>query len=99
MYKTRNTGMRNGMRGTRGIGGMLYSGECGQTFLGMSSNIPRNVVKHSGECRQIFWGVSPYIPGNVAKYSGECPRKIQRIFENNMWHAVKHFVESMKGFG
>ena len=47
--------MGNGMRGTRGIGGMLYS--------------------------------------------GECPRKIQRIFENNLRHVVKHFVESMKGFG
>ena len=32
-------------------------------------------------------------------YSGECPRKTQRIFEDNLWHVVKHFVESMKGFG
>ena len=43
--------------------------------------------------------MSSNIPGNVTKYSGECPRKIQGIFENNMWHAVKHSVESMKGFG
>ena len=107
MYKTRNTGTGNGMRGTRGIGGMLYSGECGQTFRGMPSKIPRNVAKHSGECPQIFRGmysniprnVLTNIPGNVAKYFGECPQKIQRIFENNMWHAVKHSVESMKGFG
>ena len=35
MYKTRNTGMGNRMRGTQGIEGMLYSGECPQTFLGM----------------------------------------------------------------
>ena len=27
MYKTRNTGTENGMQGTRGMGGMLYSGE------------------------------------------------------------------------
>ena len=27
MYKTRNTGTGNGMRGTRGMGGMLHSGE------------------------------------------------------------------------
>ena len=27
MYKTRNAETGNGMRGTRGIGGMLYSGE------------------------------------------------------------------------
>ena len=50
MYKTRNTGTGNGMRRTRGIGGMLYSGECSQTFRGMTSNIPGNVAKHSGEC-------------------------------------------------
>ena len=37
MYKTRNTGTGNGMRGTREMGGMLYSGECRQTFPGMLS--------------------------------------------------------------
>ena len=46
MYKTRNTGTGNGMRG---MGGMLYSGECRQTFRGVSSNIPGNVAKDSGE--------------------------------------------------
>ena len=59
MYKTRNTGTGNGMRGTRGMRGMLYSG---------------NVAKHSGECRKTFRGMFPNIPGNVAKYSGECPQ-------------------------
>ena len=43
MYKTRNTGTGNGIRGTQGMRGMLYSGECGQ-------NIPGNVAKHSGKC-------------------------------------------------
>ena len=99
MYKTRNTGTGNGMRETRGIGGMLYSLECPQTFWGISSNIPGNVAKHSGECCQIFRGISPNIPLNVAKHSWEYSRKIQRIFENNLQHVVKHFVESMKGFG
>ena len=28
MYKTRNTGTMKGMRGTRGMWEMLYSGEC-----------------------------------------------------------------------
>ena len=74
MYKTRNTGTGNGLRGTRGIGGMLYSGECPQTFRGMSPNIR---------------GMSPNIPGNVVKNFGE----------NNLWHVVKHSVESIKGFG
>ena len=91
MYKTRNTGTGNGMRGTRGIGGMLYSGECGQTFRGMPSNIPRNVAKHSGECpqtfrgmsSQIFQGMSPNIPGNVAKYSGECRQTFRGMSSKN----------------
>ena len=49
MYKNRNTGTGNGIRGTRGMVEMLYSGECRQTFRGMSSNILGNVPKHSGE--------------------------------------------------
>ena len=57
MYKTRNTGTGNGIRGTRGMG------EC---------YIPGNVAKHSGECGQTFRGMSPNILGNVAKYSVEC---------------------------
>ena len=81
MYKTRNTGTGNGMRGTRGIGGMLpnipgnvtkHSGECRHIFRGMSPNIPGNVAIYSGECHQTFRGTSPNIPGNVAKHSGEC---------------------------
>ena len=35
-----------------------YSGECPQTFRGISSNIPGNVAKHSGECPQTFRGMS-----------------------------------------
>ena len=71
MYKNRNTGTGNGMHGTRGMGGMLYSGECRETFWRMSRNIPGNVLKHSGECRQTFRGMLPNLPGNVAKHSGE----------------------------
>ena len=65
MYKTKNTGTGNGVRGTRGMGGMLYSGECRQTFRGMYSNIPGNVFQHSGkyrqtsgECRQTFHAIA-----------------------------------------
>ena len=82
MYKTRNTGTGNGMRGTQGMGGMLSSGECRQTFRGMSSNILKNVAKHSGECRQTFQRMSPNIPGSVAKYSGECDRKFRVMLPN-----------------
>ena len=68
----RNTGTGNGMPGTQGMGGMLYSGECPQTFWGMSLNILGNIAKHCGECRQIFRIMSSKIPGNVAKHSREC---------------------------
>ena len=74
IYKTRNTGTGNGIRGTRGMGEMLYPGECHQTFRGMSPNIPGKVAKRSGECPQTFRGMSLNIPGNVAKYSRECPQ-------------------------
>ena len=65
MYKNRNTGTGNGMRGTQGMGRNVI-------FQGMLPNIPENSPKHSGECPQTFRGMSPNIPGNVAKYSGEC---------------------------
>ena len=68
MYKTRNIGTGNGMRGT---GGMLYSGEWRQTFWGMLLNIPGNVAKHSGECPQTFRGMSSNIPWDDAVHSGE----------------------------
>ena len=79
MYKTRNIGTGNGMRGTRGMGGMLYSGDCRQTFWGMPSNIPENVAKYFGECRQTFRGISSNIPGNFLKHSGECPQTFRRM--------------------
>ena len=72
MYNTRNTGTGNGMRGTRGMWGILYSGKSRQTFRGMSSNILGNVTKYSGECRQIFRGMISNNPGNVTKHSGKC---------------------------
>ena len=68
MYKTRNIGTGNGMRGTRGMGGMLSSGECRQAFRGMSPNIPGSVSKYSGECHQKFRAMSPNIPGDVANF-------------------------------
>ena len=77
MYKTRNTGTGNGMRRTQGIGEMLYSGECRETFWGISPNLPGNVARHSGECRQTFRGMSPNIPENVAKHSGEYRKKFR----------------------
>ena len=100
MYKTRNTGTGNGMRGTRGIGGMLYSGECHQIFRechqilgGMSPNILGNIAKYSGECRQILGGMSPNIPGNIAKYSGQCRQIFRGMWPNIPGNVVKHSGE------
>ena len=67
MYKTWNTGTGNGMRGTRGIEGMLYSGKYRETLRGMSSNILAIVAKNSGECRQTFRGILLKIPRNAHK--------------------------------
>ena len=93
MYKTRNTGTGKRRRGTRGIGGMLYSGEYRQTFRGMSLNILGNVGKLSGECRQTFRGMSPNIPENVAKYSGECLQTFRGMSSNIPGNVLKHSGE------
>ena len=49
MYKTKNTETGNGMLGTQGMGEMLYSGKCCQTFWGIFPDILGNVLKHSRE--------------------------------------------------
>ena len=90
MYKTRNTGTRNRMRGTRGIGVMLYSRECPQTYRALSLNIPGNVTKYSRECHQIL---SPIILGNVAKYSGECRKKFREMSPNIPGNIIKDSAE------
>ena len=54
MYKARDTGMGSG---ARGMGGMLYSGDCREAFRGISPSIP---------------GVLPNIPGGVAEHPEEC---------------------------
>ena len=98
MYKTRNTGTGKGIRGTRGIAGMLYSGEYRQTFRGMSSNIPGNVAKYSGECWQIFRGMSSNIPGNVAKYSMECRQTFRGMSRTIPWDVTKNYGEYHQRF-
>ena len=89
----RNTGTGNGMPGTQGMGGMLYSGECCQTFRGMLLNIPGNVLKHSGECCQTFLGMSSNIPGNDGKYSGACHKTFQGISPVIPGYVIKHSEE------
>ena len=73
------------MRATRGMGGMLYSGECRQTFRGMG-----NVLKHSRECLPTSRGISSNIPGNVAKHSGECRQTFRGMSSNIPGDVAKH---------
>ena len=75
IYKTRNTGTGNGIRGMRETRGMFTripgnlledSGEC------YYFNIPGNAEEDSGECFRRFRGMIEKIPGNVPDDSGEC---------------------------
>ena len=60
-YPQRFRGVSSNLSGNVG----KYSGECCQTFRGMSPkfrgkspNVPGNIFKHSGECPQTFLGMS-----------------------------------------
>ena len=94
----RNTGTGNGMPGTQGMGGMLYSGECCQTFRGMLLNIPGNVLKHSGECCQTFPGMSSNILRNVAKHSGEYRQTLRGMSSNIPDNVIKNSGERRQTF-
>ena len=71
IYKTRNTGIGNEMRGTQGMftripGNLLEdSGECSHF------SIPGNAREDSGEYLRRFWGMFERIPGNLQEDSGE----------------------------
>ena len=84
IYKTRNTGTGNGMRGMRGTRGMFTkipgnlledSGEC------YYFNIPGNVEEDSGECSRTFRGMLVKIPGNAQEDSGECSKRFREMFK------------------
>ena len=94
IYKTRNTGTGNGMRGMSIPENVQEdSGECSTRFRGMLKKIPGNaqqdsgnVRKDSGECSKRFRGILKKIPGmfdkipgNVQKDSGECSKRFRGI--------------------
>ena len=85
IYKTRNTGTGNGMRGMRGMSipgnAQEDSGECSKRFRGMLKKIPGNVHQDSGECSRRFREMFQKIPGNVQKDSGECSRRFRGMFK------------------
>ena len=81
IYKTRNTGTGNGMRGMRGMSipenAQEDSGECSTRFRGMLNKIPGNAQEDSGECStrfgecsKRFRGMFQKIPGNAQEDSG-----------------------------
>ena len=72
IYKTRNTGTGNGMRGMGGMftripGNLLEDSEECYYF-----NILGNVEKYSVECLKRFRGMFKEIPGNVLEDFGKC---------------------------
>ena len=84
IYKTRNTGTGNGMRGMRGTRGMFtripgnLSEDSGKCYY---FNIPGNVEEDSGECSRRFRGMFEEIPGNVPEDSGECWQRFSRMLK------------------
>ena len=96
IYKARNTGMGNGMRGMREMftripGNLIEdSGEC--YFFNILGNVWKdsgecsrtfreNVRKDSGECSKRFHEMFKKIPGNVQKDSMECSRRFHGMFK------------------
>ena len=99
VYKTRNTGTCNGMRGTRGMGGSYipgnvakHWGQCRQTFQGMSLNIPGNVLKLLRECCQAFQGMSPNILRNPCVTQGICSRRLITVKQLRLDQTKKTYL-------
>ena len=93
IYKTRNTGTGNGMRGTRGMFTKI-PGNLLEDFRGMFKKIPGNVSKDSGEYSRRFRGMFEKIPGNVQEDSGESNFK-SSLFSSNS--AIKFEARGEKG--
>ena len=72
IYKTRNTGTGNGMRGTRGMFTRIPGNFLEDSVECYFFNIPENVQEDSGECSKRFRGMLKKVPGNVKEDFGEC---------------------------
>ena len=77
IYKTRNTGTGNEMRGMRGMSIL----ECSRRFRGMFKKIPGSAQEDSEECSKRFRGMFRKIPGNIPKNSGECSKRFRGMFQ------------------
>ena len=73
------------------MGGILYPGECRQTFREMSPNIPGNVAKHSGEhSSNILHALNSQIQLILA-YISILFQKWNYIFEYYFYQRIKGF--------
>ena len=88
IYKTRNTGTGNGMRGMWGMFTRIPGNVTILTFRGMFQRIPEmlkkipgNVQEDSGECRRRFRGMFRRILGNVRKDSAECSKRFRAFLK------------------
>ena len=79
--KTRNTGMGNGMRRTRGMFTRIPRNLLEDSGESSHFSIPENAREDSGECSRRFRGIFKKISGNVIKGSGECSRGFREMFE------------------
>ena len=95
IYKTKNIGMGNGMRGIWGTRGMFTSipgnlledsGEC------YYFNIPGNVPEDCGECPRRFRGMFKKIPRNVRRDSGECSRGFRGMLKKDFAESKFRFI-------
>ena len=79
IYKTRNTGTGNIMRGMRGmftrISGNLLE-DSGERYY---FNFPGNVEEYSGECSKRFRRMLVKIPGNVGKGSRKYSKRLNAL--------------------
>ena len=98
VYKTRNRGTGNGMRGMRGIFQSIPGNVLILIFQVMVEKIPGNVREDSGEYLRRFQETFKKIPGNAIKDSGEWYQKFLRMFKKIPGNAIKDFPECSRRF-
>ena len=81
IHKTRNTGMGDGMQGTRGMFTRIPGNALILAFRGMFEKIQGNVINDSKKCSRRFRGMLLKIPGNAREDSGEWYERFRGMLE------------------
>ena len=92
IYKTRNTGTGNeirGMQGTQRIFTRIPRNFLEDSRVFYHFNIPCNVREDSGECSERFLEMVKKIPGNVQKDSVECSARSRAMFKKILGNVKK----------